>query len=87
ELKMEILVQVSPVFVLGAVWSRLTARAALVGISIGALLTSASVLMGIRSLWGFHSGLLAWVVNVALCVFLSTLHNPHRSSGEGPRQE
>ena len=85
ELKMEILVQVSPVFVLGAIWARLTARAALVGISVGALLTSVSVLMGIRSLWGFHSGLLAWVVNVALCVFLSTLHNQHRLSREQSR--
>jgi len=85
ELKMEILVQVSPVFVLGAIWDRLTARAALVGISVGALLTSASVLMGVRSLWGFHSGLLAWVVNVALCVFLSTLHNQHRLPREQSR--
>ena len=85
ELKMEILVQVSPVFVLGAIWARLTARAALVGISVGALLTSVSVLMGIRSLWGFHSGLLAWVVNVALCVFLSTLHNQHRLPREQSR--
>ena len=85
ELKMEILVQVSPVFVLGAIWSRLTARAALIGISVGALLTSASVLMGIRSLWGFHSGLLAWVVNIALCVFLSTFNNLYRLSGEETR--
>ena len=87
ELKMEILVQVSPVFVLGAIWSRLTARAALIGISVGALLTSASVLMGIRSLWGFHSGLLAWVVNIVLCVFLSTFSNLYRLSGEETRQE
>ena len=85
ELKMEILVQVSPVFVLGAIWSRLTARAALIGISVGALLTSASVLMGIRSLWGFHSGLLAWVVNIVLCVFLSTFNNQYRLSGEETR--
>jgi SSS family solute:Na+ symporter/sodium/pantothenate symporter len=71
ELKSEILLQVSPVFVLGLIWPRLKARAALMGILAGALLAITLALAGVGRIWGFHAGLLAWALNVALCVGLS----------------
>ena len=45
ELKMEILAQVAPLFVLGVTWDRLTTRAALTGMLIGTTVY-AGLLMG-----------------------------------------
>ena len=71
ELKMEILIQVSPVFILGAVWNRLEARAALAGMIGGALVGGALAVAGVGAVAGVQSGLIGWFLNVALCVSLS----------------
>ena len=61
ELKMEILVQVSPVFILGAMWERLDGRAAFYGMLMGAVLASGFALGGVGGFGGFHAGLVAWL--------------------------
>jgi SSS family solute:Na+ symporter/sodium/pantothenate symporter len=72
ELKMEILIQVSPVFVLGSLWSGLDKRAAFVGMLVGVVGAVGMAFVGVESLLGFHTGVVAWGVNLALCVGLSS---------------
>jgi SSS family solute:Na+ symporter len=71
ELKMEILVQVSPVFVLGAIWDRLDARAALVGMIVGTGVAGGLALAGVGNIGGIQGGVVGWAINVMLCVGLS----------------
>ena len=71
ELKMEILVQVSPVFVLGSIWNRLDARAALVGMLAGASVSGGLAIAGVGNLAGIQGGVVGWALNVSLCVGLS----------------
>ena len=73
ELKMEILIQVSPLFVLGVTWKRLTTPAALTGLMAGSLAAGWFVLGGIGSIGGLPAGLVAWGLNVLCCVGLSLL--------------
>lgn len=79
ELKMEILVQVSPVFVLAAIWDRLQARAALIGMIVGTLVSSALTIAGAGNLGGIQGGVVGWALNVSLCVGLSLIGS--RSDG------
>ena len=58
ELKMELLVQAAPVFVLGLTWRRLSARAALAGVVCGTLLAAGLTLAGYGKVAGIHAGLL-----------------------------
>ncbi len=81
ELKMEILIQVSPVFVLGAIWTGLDKRAAFVGMLVGVTGAVGLAFGGVESVYGFHTGIVAWAVNLALCFGLSSLW---RKSGEPP---
>jgi SSS family solute:Na+ symporter/sodium/pantothenate symporter len=71
ELKMDILVQVSPLFVLGVWWRRFTARAALGGILAGTALTFGLVLSGYDRLWGLQAGLYGWGLNLIVCAVSS----------------
>ncbi|MCS6807028.1 MAG: sodium:solute symporter family protein [Acidobacteriota bacterium] len=73
ELKMEVLAQVSPMFILSLLWPRLTARAALTGMVVGVGLSLGLAAAGYPKLAGFHAGLIGWVVNLLLCVGLSYL--------------
>lgn len=73
ELKMEILVQVSPVFVLAAIWNGLTARAAFVGMLVGAVVSGGLAVAGVASIGGVQGGIVGWGLNVALCIGLSRM--------------
>ncbi|MFQ5791506.1 MAG: sodium:solute symporter family protein, partial [Acidobacteriota bacterium] len=73
ELKMEILAQVSPVFLLGLSWKRLTAPAAFSGMLAGTALAAGMTLVGYGKLWGIHAGLLGWGLNMAVSITLSYL--------------
>ena len=68
ELKMELLAQAAPVFVLGLTWPKLTARAALAGVVCGALLTGALILAGYGKVGGIHAGLLGAALNTLVAV-------------------
>lgn len=60
ELKMEILVQVSPVFVLAAIWERLEARAALTGMIAGTIVSGGLAIAGVGNVWGIQGGVVGW---------------------------
>lgn len=71
ELKMELLAQAAPVFVLGLSWRRLRARAALAGVIVGTLLAAGLTLAGMGRIGGVHAGLLGAAANAAVAVVLS----------------
>lgn len=79
ELKMEVLVQVSPLFLLGLHWKRLTAPAALTGMVTGFLVSLALPWSGYARPFGFHDGLVGWLVNLLVCVAVSQLRIPGAS--------
>ncbi len=68
ELKMEILAQLSPLFLLGLTWRRFTAGPALLGIVVGTGLAMGLTLNGYGRVWGIHAGVLGAGVNYLLCV-------------------
>ncbi len=72
ELKMEILAQVAPLFVLGVTWDRLTTRAALTGMLIGTTVYAGLLMGGYSELWNVHAGVIALLVNLLMCVVVST---------------
>lgn len=73
ELKMELLAQAAPVFVLGLGWRGLRPRAALAGVVVGTLLAAGLTLAGMGRIGGVHAGLLGAAVNAAVAVGLSLL--------------
>ena len=68
ELKMELLAQAAPVFVLGLSWRRLRPRAALAGVVFGTLLAAGLTLAGWGRIGGVHAGLLGAALNAAIAV-------------------
>jgi SSS family solute:Na+ symporter/sodium/pantothenate symporter len=87
ELKMEILAQVSPMFLLGLLWPRLTAQAALGGMLAGSALAMSLTLAGYGKLWGLHAGLLGWGLNLLLCLTLSHLPAIQTKRAVSPRPD
>lgn len=71
ELKMELLVQVSPLFMLGLHWRRLTGRAALAGLAAGLVVAFALPAFSVSRPFGLHDGTVGWIVNVLVAVGLS----------------
>ncbi len=74
KLKLEFMVQLSPVFMLGVHWRRMPASAALAGMVLGTLLTLV-VWCGVvvdlwttRSPWGVSAGVWGLLLNYAVCV-------------------
>ena len=74
---MEILAQVAPLFVLGVSWDRLTTRAALTGMATGTTVYAGLLASDHSQLWNVHAGVIALLVNVLMCVVVSTTgHTP-----------
>ncbi|MBT5874378.1 MAG: sodium:solute symporter family protein [Candidatus Latescibacteria bacterium] len=73
ELKMEILVQTAPLFILGIIWSRFSGRAAMAGLVTGTLVASALTLSGFGKVWGWHAGVLGLACNVVICFLVTQL--------------
>ena len=71
ELKMEILAQVAPLFVLGVTWDRLTTRAALTGMLTGTTVYAGLLMGGYNEPWNVHAGVVALIVNLAVCIIMS----------------
>ncbi|MXZ72432.1 MAG: sodium:solute symporter family protein [Acidobacteria bacterium] len=67
EIKMEILAQVAPLFILGVGWRRLTTSAALAGLLAGCATYAGLLLTGRPEPWNIHAGIIALGVNVATC--------------------
>jgi len=68
ELKMEVLIQVAPLFMLGIHWRRVTASAALAGLVVGLAVSVALPLAGYARPLGLHDGLVGALANVAVCL-------------------
>ncbi|MDE2906024.1 MAG: sodium:solute symporter family protein, partial [Acidobacteriota bacterium] len=68
EIKMEILAQVAPLFVLGVTWRRLTTAAAASGMLAGCAIYAGLLLAGLPTVWNVHAGVVGLGVNVAMCV-------------------
>ena len=75
EIKMEILAQVAPLFVLGVTWSRLTTSAAFVGMLAGCATYSGLLLTSNPEPWNIHAGVVALGVNLTCCVVGSIRQN------------
>lgn len=80
ELKLEILIQLSPLFILGALWPGMTARGALAGLLVGTLFSAGWILGGYGKLWGWHIGVIAATVNLAIAVLVSVLESRRTTS-------
>ena len=74
KLKLEFMVQLSPVFLLGVYWRRMPASAALVGMLLGALVTLVIWcgvvvdLWATRSPWGIGAGIWGLMINYSICI-------------------
>ena len=73
EIKMEILAQVAPLFVLGVTWRRLTRTAAFSGMLAGCATYAGLLLAGRPEVWDVHAGVVGLGINMAACVGLSLL--------------
>jgi Na+/proline symporter len=71
ELKMELLLQVSPLFLLGLHWKGLTSRAALAGMLAGLAISLVLPATAYSRPWGLHDGTVGWLINLGVCVSLS----------------
>jgi Na+/proline symporter len=68
ELKMELLIQCVPAFLLALHWRRLDARAALVGLVLGTLLAGGAALFGAKRYGGVHVGVIGLALNLLIAV-------------------
>ena len=71
EIKMEILAQVAPLFLLGVRWRGMTSRGALAGIVAGTSVYLALLAVGLSEVWNIHAGIVALAINLVICVCVS----------------
>jgi Na+/proline symporter len=80
ELKMELLIQCVPAFLLALHWKRQAALPTLLGLAAGTLLSVFLTLTGTPRLWGVHVGILGLVLNLSVVV-AGTWLTPRRAAG------
>ncbi|MFQ5698210.1 MAG: sodium:solute symporter [Myxococcota bacterium] len=87
ELKMELLIQCAPAFLLALHWRRLRADAALGGALLGASVAVVAVGLGVKRVAGVHVGVLSLVLNVAVAWLFSLARSaaPVAELAEPPR--
>jgi len=73
ELKMEILIQTAPLFVIGVLWQRYNATGAMAGMAAGTLLAAGLTLAGMGKVWGWHAGVLGLALNVSVGILVSAV--------------
>ena len=71
ELKLEILIQTAPLFILGVLWRKYNAVGATAGLALGTLVAAGLTLAGLGKLWGWHAGVLGLSVNIITAVFVT----------------
>ena len=71
ELKLEILIQTAPLFILGVLWRKYNAVGATAGLALGTLVAAGLTLAGLGKLWGSHAGVLGLSVNIITAVFVT----------------
>ncbi|GAA1210265.1 sodium:solute symporter family protein [Prauserella alba] len=72
-LKIELLVQLAPAFILGLYWRRLASGPVFWGMAAGAALASMMTLTGMETVYGVHGGLIGLALNLVICVVGSLL--------------
>ncbi len=85
EIKMEILAQVAPLFILGVGWRRLTTAAAFAGMLAGCATYGSLLLIGRPEVWNIHAGIIALAVNVATCAGVTLIQPEGGWSPAAPR--
>jgi len=84
ELKMELLIQCVPAFLIALHWKRLRADAAFVGLAVGTGIAITGVFLGVKRIEGVHIGVIGLAVNVAIGVLGSLAReNAGERSGAG----
>jgi Na+/proline symporter len=71
ELKMQILVQIAPLFLLGIYSKRITGRGMMWGLSLGFTFAVATFLFGKNTFGGIHAGLYGLVLNILAAFYFS----------------
>ncbi len=79
--KIELLVQLAPVFVLALYWEGLRDRAAFWGMLLGTAVTVAMTLAGASTVFGVHGGVFGLLVNLAVCALGSLPGRRDRVAG------
>lgn len=85
-LKLELLVQVAPTFILGLYWRRMSALPVLVGVVTGAALSGSLAIAAYESPTGIPNGLIGLGVNLVICVVGSLLVPDRGAPNLRPRQ-
>lgn len=73
ELKMELLIQAVPAFLIALHWRRLSARAVLLGVAAGTLVAVGASLFVARRIGGVHVGVIGLFVNTAVVLIATAL--------------
>jgi Na+/proline symporter len=76
ELKMELLIQCVPAFVIALHWSRLRAVPTLCGLLVGCAIVGVGLSLGISRVGGLHVGVIALVANAAIATSGSLAMRP-----------
>lgn len=72
-LKIELLVQLAPVFILALYWERLSTWPTFWGMAAGAAVAGGMTLTGVKTVFGVHGGIIGLALNLAICVVGSLL--------------
>ena len=83
--KLDLLIQLSPAFILGLWWKPLHGKAVLVGLVVGIGVALALAFMGHGKLYGIHAGVYGLGMNVTLAVAISLVSKPI-AGGDAPKQ-
>ena len=76
ELKMELLIQAVPVFLIAIHWSRFRARPALLGLAFGVGIAIAGIALDSKRVFGVHIGVIGLAVNAAIACLGSLFRSP-----------
>lgn len=79
ELKMELLIQCAPAFLLSLHWTRQTALATLLGLLAGTSFAVGLTLGGVSLVSGVHVGVLGFCLNLVVVFLVSLWPGPSRS--------
>ncbi|MBK8505353.1 MAG: hypothetical protein IPL46_26015 [Saprospiraceae bacterium] len=71
ELKMQILVQIAPLFLLGIYVKRINGKGMMWGLSIGFLFAVGTFVLDINTFWGIHAGLYGLALNILAAYYFS----------------
>jgi Na+/proline symporter len=85
ELKMELLIQCVPAFLLALHWRRLRAVPCLVGVILGTLIAGGAALAGVKRIEGVHVGVIGLAVNLIAVVAVTWAQGAGRSGSSGSK--